>query len=246
MDKKVTLIIGAVIGSGAGWFVGSVVADYIDEKELRDQIPPDLNEDEEQTDDDDEESSGAKNKMPKKRQQKKKEKVNYSQYFNSIDRPDLAALAKKYNEGIDENAEPAGSVSLIADDEVIATIPTPVDTGISIISSDQFNNNEDDFEVVELSYYADEIMVGEDDNIIPDPEDIIGDDALVSFGMLSGDPDIVYVRNSKVRALYEIVRMSVKYAIDADADEIIPRKGLKKGIDFDEVNNDENDEEVDS
>ena len=38
---------------------------------------------------------------------------------------------------------------------------------------------------------------------------------------------------------------SVKYAIDADADEIVPRKGLKAGIDFDEVN-DEDDEEADS
>lgn len=171
--------------------------------------------------------------------------MNYGQYFEGVGRPDLAALAKKYNEGVVEETEPAGTVTLIADDEVIATIPVPSVDDIQIISAEDFNNNADDFETVDLTYYADEIMVGEDDNIIPSPEDIIGNDALVSFGMLSGDPDIVYVRNPKTRALYEIVRMSVKYAIDADADEIVPRKGLKDGIDFDEVN-DEDDEEADS
>ena len=246
MNRNVALLAGATVGGAVGYFVAAIVADYIDEKELRDQAPVAvLGDDEEQPTDDDEESSSGKPPMGKKKQKPKREKTNYTNYFLSVDRPDLAALAKKYNEGEAEPHQDAVVAQMIAVDEADTfNQPTPSKDAISIISQDDFNNNADDFEVVELTYYADDIMVGEDDNIIPGPEDIIGNDALVSFGMLSGDPDIVYVRNPKARALYEIVRMSVKYAIDADADEIKPRRGLKKGIDFDEVTDEETDEEA--
>ncbi len=244
MNRNVALLIGATIGAGGGYFVAAVVADYIEEKEIRDQAPVVVDEDEEQPTDDDEESSPGKQIMGKKNKTKR-EKVNYTNYFTSIDRPDLAALAKRYNEGVTEPHQDAVVAQMIAVDEADTfNQPKPSADAITIISQDDFNNNPDDFEVVYLTYYADEIMIGEDDNIIPGPEDIIGNDALVSFGVLSGDPDIVYVRNPKTRALYEIVRMSVKYAIDADADEIKPRRGLKKGIDFDEVTDEENDEEA--
>lgn len=248
MNRNIALLVGATAGGAAGYFVAAVIADYIEEKEIRDQAPVVVDEEEEQpTDDDEEESSSGKTTMSKKTKNKpKREKVNYTTYFNSIDRPDLAALARKYNEGEDKTDRiDRVSATLVAFAEsTIFEDSKPSVDAITIISQDDFNNNPDDFEVVDLTYYADEIMIGEDDNIIPGPEDIVGDDALVSFGMLSGDPDIVYVRNPKTRALYEIVRMSVKYAIDAEADEIKPRKGLKKGIDFDEVTDEETDEEA--
>lgn len=248
MNRNATLIISATVGGAIGYFVSAVISDYIEEKEIRDLAPVVINEDEEQPNDDDEESTSRDLVMPKKKKSKR-EKTNYAAYFNSIQRPDLAALAQKYNEG---ESDPIPSqngmdVAMIAVDEYENFVKdkAPLD-GIVIISQDQFNDNPDDYEIVELTYYADDIIVGEDDNVIYEPEDIIGSDALTSFGMLSGDPDIVYVRNPKTRALYEIVRMSVKYAINADADDIIPRKGLKKNIDFDEVTDEEDNEEVNS
>jgi hypothetical protein len=245
MNRNVALLVGATVGAGAGYFVAAVIADYIEEKEIRDQAPVVVDEEEEQPTDDDEESSPGKPTMGKKKNKTKRERIDYTKHFLSINRPDLAALAKKYNEGDTEPHQDAVVAQMIAVDEADTfDQPKPSADAITIISQDDFNNNPDDFEVVDLTYFADEIMVGEDDNVIPGPEDIIGNDALVSFGMLSGDPDIVYVRNPKTRALYEIVRMSVKYAIDADADEIKPRRGLKKGIDFDEVTDEENDEEA--
>lgn len=246
MNYRINIAIAAVVGGGVGWFVGAVIADYIDEKELRDRAPENRIDDNEETvsaDDEDESSTGDKT-MSKKIKPSKKEKTNYSQYFNGIGRPDLAALAQKYNDGVLET-EPL-NIEMIDDTDVPEILPNVTSTGITIISAEEFNNNDDDYEVVELSYFADEIVVGEDDNVIPDPEDIIGDEALVSFGLRSEDPDIVYIRNTNTRALYEIVRMSSKYAIDADAETIIPRKGLKKGIDFDEVTDDQDDEEANS
>lgn len=247
MNRNVALLVGATVGGAAGYFVAAVVADYIEEKEIRDQAPVDvLEEDDEQPTDDDEESSPGNQTMSKKKKKKQpRERIDYTKHFLSINRPDLAALAKKYNEGEAEPHQDGIVAQMIAVDEAETfEQPKPSADAITIISQDYFNNNPDDFEVVDLTYYADEIMIGEEDNIIPGPEDIVGNDTLVSFGQLSGDPDIVYVRNPKTRALYEIVRMSVKYAIDADADEIKPRRGLKKGIDFDEVTDEENDEEA--
>lgn len=250
MNRNMMLLISTAVGGTVGYFVSAVIADYLDEKEIRDQAPLITNEDEELStdDEDEEESSSGKTTMSKSKKYKgKSNKTDYTSYFNSINRPDLAALAQKYNEGKTGNEPHQDGIvaSMIAFDEFENSekFKSPLDD-ITVISQEQFNNNVDEFEVVDLTYYADGIMVGEDDNIISGPEDIIGTDALSSFGMSSDDPDIVYVRNPKTRALYEIVRMSVKYAIDAERDEIIPRKGLKRGIDFDEVTNDENDEEA--
>lgn len=247
MNRNVMLLVGAAVGGSVGYFVSAIVADYIEEKEIRDHAPMVVEEEDEQPTDDDEESSSGKTIMSKKKSKLKvkREKVNYTSYFNSINRPDLAALAQKYNDGVLEPQQDQVDAQMIAVDESETfNQDKPSVDGIMIISQEEFDNNTDEFEVVELTYYSDDIIVGEDDNVIHEPEDIIGSDALSSFGMSSGDPDIVYVRNPKTRALYEIVRMSAKYAIDANADEIIPRKGLKKGIDFDEVTDEEDNEEA--
>jgi hypothetical protein len=245
MNRNVALFVGATIGAGAGYFVSAVIADYIEEKEIRDQAPVVVDEDDgDELTDDEDESSPDKNGMRKKKKDSRP-KTNYTNFFNSIDRPDLAALAQRYKDGDGPSDNTIIPATLLDEDEIeTPDVSKPEPTGITIISQEEFNNNPDEFEVVDLTYYADDIVVGEDDNIIPGPEDIIGIDALVSFGLLSGDPDIVYVRNTQTRALYEIVRMSTKYAIDADADIIKPRKGLKKKIDFDEVTDDENDTEA--
>lgn len=243
MNNSVSYAIGAAVGGSVGYFISAVVADYIDEKNMRDNAPSTISEDEDESTLEEDEESSRESRMKKKPKQKR-EKKDYTTHFVSVGRPDLAALARKYNDGVIEDETP-GVVTLIADNEVIENI-APDPNAITIISNDDFTDNSDEYEVVELSYYADEIMIGEDENIIRDPEDIVGDDALVSFGMLSGDPDIVYVRNPKTRALYEIVRMSIKYAIDSEAERIVPRKGLKRGIDYDEVNSEEANEEANS
>jgi len=52
-----------------------------------------------------------------------------------------------------------------------------------------------------LVYYSDFVLADEDDNIITDPENIIGD-ALEHFG--DYDDDSVYVRNYSMKCDYEI------------------------------------------
>lgn len=62
----------------------------------------------------------------------------------------------------------------------------------------------DDYHQIELTYYADEILEDSDGEIVKDPEEILGDYALRSFG--DYEPDSVHVRNDMLRADFEILR----------------------------------------
>lgn len=59
------------------------------------------------------------------------------------------------------------------------------------------------YETVSLTYYADGVLTDEDDNIIEDPETLIGDEALTSFGEY--EQDSVFVRNDENATDYEIL-----------------------------------------
>lgn len=73
-----------------------------------------------------------------------------------------------------------------------------------IITQDEFTDGQDSQDT--LTYYA-------DDGVLADTQDMpvdnllrmVGPDALQSFGLGSGDPRIVYVRNEKISADFEIV-----------------------------------------
>ena len=62
----------------------------------------------------------------------------------------------------------------------------------------------DDYHQIELTYYADDILEDSDGDIVKDPEEILGDYALRSFG--DYEPDSVHVRNDMLRTDFEILR----------------------------------------
>ena len=76
-------------------------------------------------------------------------------------------------------------------------------SGIVILAPDEFGNDEENYETVSLTYYADNVLCNELDEVIPDPENYIGD-ALDHFG--EWEPDAVYVRNEDLGMEYEILR----------------------------------------
>ena len=61
----------------------------------------------------------------------------------------------------------------------------------------------DDYKVISLTYYADHVLVDDDDDIIDDIERYIGLDSLNHFGDYADDA--VYVRNDKLKCDYEIL-----------------------------------------
>ena len=62
----------------------------------------------------------------------------------------------------------------------------------------------DDYKTFELTYYEDGILEDEDYNIVKNPEEILGPDALGSFGEY--EDDSVFVRNERLRADFQILK----------------------------------------
>ena len=61
------------------------------------------------------------------------------------------------------------------------------------------------YEQITLVLYADGVMADDDDNIITDPEELLGDDYEDHFGE-NDDPDTCYFRNHKLKAEYEVIK----------------------------------------
>lgn len=86
------------------------------------------------------------------------------------------------------------------------------DSSPYVIHRDEFYAGENDFTQTTLTYYAgDEILVDENDAPIYNHEKVTGP---LKFGHGSGDPGVVYVRNSQRRAEYEIVRDQGLYSVE--------------------------------
>lgn len=84
----------------------------------------------------------------------------------------------------------------------------PVD-GPYVISPDECGEY-DDYEVLCWTYYADEYLADEDDELVDDIEGTIGYESLRHFGEY--EDDVLYVRNDDLNTDYEITLDSRKYA----------------------------------
>ena len=62
----------------------------------------------------------------------------------------------------------------------------------------------DDYKTFELTYYEDGILEDEDYDIVKNPEEILGPDALGSFGEY--EDDSVFVRNERLHADFQILK----------------------------------------
>ena len=75
-----------------------------------------------------------------------------------------------------------------------------------VISSEDFFRNEDELDQQTLTFYeADKVLSDPQDRSIEDKRGTVGDHIL-NFGHLSGDPNVVYVRNDRLQLMFEVVR----------------------------------------
>lgn len=94
--------------------------------------------------------------------------------------------------------------------------------GPYVISPDELGEFPD-YGVISLTYYADGVLADENDEMIEDPDDIIGPDALNHFGEY--EDDSVAVRNDQKQCDYEILQDLRRYS------EILESKPwLKEGL----------------
>lgn len=82
-----------------------------------------------------------------------------------------------------------------------------------IISKDEYNQGEKDFDQEELTYYeGDDVLADSKGKHIPDTDDSVGDTNLHRFGHGSGDNNVLYVRNERLELDFVILKSMGEYA----------------------------------
>lgn len=78
-----------------------------------------------------------------------------------------------------------------------------------VIAPEEFGEF-DDYEKISLTYYADQILADDNDELVDDVEDVVGFDSLNSFGEY--EHDSVFVRNDRLKCDYEILLDQRKFS----------------------------------
>jgi hypothetical protein len=82
-----------------------------------------------------------------------------------------------------------------------------------VITADEFNENETDYEQQCLTYYdGDDVLADQQDQPIPEIDKVIGYENLLRFGHGSGDPMLVFIRNNKLEVDFEVTHSDGKFA----------------------------------
>lgn len=79
---------------------------------------------------------------------------------------------------------------------------TPMKEKPYVISPEEFGEFEE-YEKISLSYYADQVLADENDELIEDVDDVVGIESLTHFGEY--EDDSVFVRNDRLKCDYEIL-----------------------------------------
>ena len=84
---------------------------------------------------------------------------------------------------------------------------------IYIIHQDEFTTNETEYSQTTLTYYAgDDVLADEDDTVLNNRENLIGDpEYLTRFGHGTDDFNVLYIRNVQLELEYEICRSPKSY-----------------------------------
>ncbi len=90
-------------------------------------------------------------------------------------------------------------------------------TAISLYGGEPFSDELEEFDKVQLKYYSeDNVLLDEnDDEIAPGlVKTVIGEEALLNFGLDSENPNTVYVRNHSLNVDYEVLKFEDRYYND--------------------------------
>lgn len=68
----------------------------------------------------------------------------------------------------------------------------------------------DDYDVIELTYFSDGVLVDDDGQVITNIDAVVGEESLKHFGEY--EDDCVHVRNDRLKCDYEIIKDLETYA----------------------------------
>ena len=78
-----------------------------------------------------------------------------------------------------------------------------------VISPDEFGEVEE-YETISLTYYADQVLTDDNDDVVEDVNNVVGTESLTHFGEY--EDDSVFVRNDGLRCDYEILLDQRKFS----------------------------------
>ena len=194
--------LGAVIGGGIGYLVADHILNHAEDEEKEEKIlekedgivytgPITTNEKELQT------------------KPSAKEVTDYAaiakrdRMRDSIDKVAAKYLGETSSEEPGEGSE-----------EELITDPGKISSDeIYIINLQEYALGYDEHPKTTLTYYEDDdTLADSNDDIIMNPEELLGVQALLNFGLDSDDSDTVYVRNKKIGEDFEVVRIHKSYS----------------------------------
>jgi hypothetical protein len=80
------------------------------------------------------------------------------------------------------------------------------------ISASEMLNQKQWYTKLTFSYYAeDDILADDQDNLVDDPKDLVGEYFTEFFGMNEEDPNVIYIRNDDRETDYEIMKIDESY-----------------------------------
>jgi hypothetical protein len=209
MNKLTKVLIGAALGGGIGWFVGQIAQDYLAEKQAREnlELAEEIINRRALEFDQEEPKPVGKKKKSKKESHNVAPIRDYGEYYKALEHPELAALVEKYNgdDPILEEQEEEKTVLEVVEFSVEAD---QANKDPRIISVEDFDESVTDGYIREYADYYDDDVLTIHNEPVRNPEQIVGEDALISFGELSEDPNKVYVLNETLKVMYEITKMN--------------------------------------
>lgn len=114
-------------------------------------------------------------------------------------------------------------------EDVLAETPKPnlpPEVVPYVISPEDFGD--DEYEPLTLTYYADGVLVDEDEEPVENLDEVVGKESLKRFGEF--EADTVFVRNERLKCDYEILRDNHKYADIIDDDPFLKDRLRAMGV----------------
>lgn len=119
-------------------------------------------------------------------------------------KPDLVNYNGRYQSIVKENAYNQSTESYPENDMKGEKSMIPY-----VITPEEFGQN-DEYDIISLTYYSDGVLTDENDEIIENQEAMVGHGSLSRFGEYEND--MVYVRNDTIACDYEITRDEATYS----------------------------------
>jgi len=173
-------VIGAAVGSVATWQIVKKKYEQIAQDEI-DSVKEVFS---------NKKTNEADNADVRNKANQAKEKPGVAEYAAMLNKQGYTNYSNKEANVKDASVKKEeGQVSMAADKPYV-------------IEPEEFGEA-DGYEQISLTYYADQVLADEDDDLVEDVENVVGFESLESFGKF--EDDSVFVRNDRLKCDFEIL-----------------------------------------